>query len=241
MAILGDEADLLETQARAWRRKRSPAFSTLATALQRQVLQAGLIELGIGAEFDLVEKLRTSPGRSVMFEPGFVACHDGHGRVRRAAVRPVAFNADQMVLSLRGRRGQGAFGGLGWNWQTSNGARSRWPKFAKGSEWFDADQVGPNVVLRHWQPGDRFQPAGLGKPAKLQDLLTNQKIPRERRRRLVVAATAAGEIWWVEGLRISERFKLSPATRRRLKWVWRRDQPAAAPEDTSPEPSASRR
>jgi tRNA(Ile)-lysidine synthase len=223
MTILGDEAALLEKLARSWRRMRSPAFATLATALQRQVLQAGLMELGITAEFDLVEKLRTSPGQNVMFELGFVVCHDGHGRVRRAVVQPVAFHEERSVLSFRGCRGQGAFGGLKWNWQTSNGASRRWPKFTEGREWFDADKVGPKALLRHWQPGDRFQPAGLGKPAKLQDLFTNRKIPRERRRQLVVAATAAGEIWWVEGLRIAERFKLTPATRRRLKWVWRRD------------------
>ena len=150
----------------------------------------------------------------------------GHGRVLRTTVPTFAFDGEQLVLSFGGRRGRGAFGGLEWDWQTSNGASSRWPKFAEGREWFDADKVGLKVVLRHWQPGDRFQPAGLGKPVKLQDLFTNQKIPRGLRNRVVVAVTAAGEIWWVEGLRISERFKLTPGTRRRLKWVWRRDRTA---------------
>ena len=176
-----------------------------------------------------------------MYEPGLVLCHDGHGRVRRATVQSVAFDVQQSVLTFKGRKGQGTFGGLAWNWQTSNGASSRWPKFAEGREWFDADKVGPKVVLRHWQPGDRFQPAGLGRPVKLQDLFTNQKIPRERRHELVVAATDSGEIWWVEGLRISERFKLRPATRRRLKWVWRRDDQSGASQDTSPETPAPRR
>jgi hypothetical protein len=39
---------------------------------------------------------------------------------------------------------------------------------------------------------------------------------------LVVAAAAHGEIIWVEGLRISERFKLTKTTRRRLVWRWQR-------------------
>jgi tRNA(Ile)-lysidine synthase len=226
MVILGDEAELLEKLARDWRRMRSPDFATLATAWQRRILQAELMDLGLSPEFELVEKLRTWPGRTVMFEAGLVLCHDGQGRIRRTTVQPVTFDIEQSVLSFKGQRGQGTFGGLAWKWQMSNGAIARRSKFAEGREWFDAKEVGPKAVLRHWQPGDRFQPAGLSKPVKLQDLFTNRKIPRERRHRLVVAATASGEIWWVEGLRISERFKLTPATRRRLKWVWRRPAPA---------------
>jgi tRNA(Ile)-lysidine synthase len=59
---------------------------------------------------------------------------------------------------------------------------------------------------------------------KLQDLFGNLKTPRGERHQLMVAATAAGEIWWVEGLRVSERFKLDKQTVRRLKWSWRRRQ-----------------
>jgi tRNA(Ile)-lysidine synthase len=59
-------------------------------------------------------------------------------------------------------------------------------------------------------------------PVKLQDFFTNQKIPRDRRRRLIVAATSKGEVFWVEGMRISERFKLTNETIRRLQWRWKR-------------------
>jgi len=38
----------------------------------------------------------------------------------------------------------------------------------------------------------------------------------------VVAEAADGEIFWVEGLRISEKFKLTPETQRWLVWRWRR-------------------
>jgi hypothetical protein len=56
----------------------------------------------------------------------------------------------------------------------------------------------------------------------LQDFFTNQKVSRDRRRRLIVAATAEGEVFWVEGMRISEQFKLTKATIRRLHWHWKR-------------------
>ena len=76
--------------------------------------------------------------------------------------------------------------------------------------------------MRHWRPGDRFQPIGMGAPVKLQDLFTNAKIPSERRRELLVAETRRGEIFWVEGLRMGEQFKLDKRTRRYLIWRWRR-------------------
>jgi len=74
--------------------------------------------------------------------------------------------------------------------------------------------------LRHWRAGDRFQPIGLKSAVKLQDLFVNAKIPAAQRRNLILAATAAGEIFWVEGLRIGEKFKLTSATKRRLRWNW---------------------
>jgi len=93
-----------------------------------------------------------------------------------------------------------------------------------GTESFDADKVGSTLALRHWQPGDRFQPSGMRKSVKLQDLFGNQKVPRPLRHRLTVATTSRGELFWVEGLRISERFKLDKTTVRRLNWRW---QPAS--------------
>jgi hypothetical protein len=39
-----------------------------------------------------------------------------------------------------------------------------------------------------------------------------------RRRNLILATTVGGEIFWVEGLRIAEKFKLTPATKRQLVW-----------------------
>jgi len=89
-------------------------------------------------------------------------------------------------------------------------------------EVFDADRVGKRVILRHWQPGDRFQPIGMDRALKLQDLFVNQKVPRAKRHTLVVATTAAGDIFWVEGLRIADPFKLTTGTKRRLLWRWQR-------------------
>ena len=92
--------------------------------------------------------------------------------------------------------------------------------FTKVCEYFDADRVGSVVVLRHWRAGDRFRPIGMSAPVKLQDLFVNQKVSRAQRHQLVVATTGAGEVFWVEGLRLGDCFKLDNRTVHRLKWRW---------------------
>ena len=124
-----------------------------------------------------------------------------------------------MELSQPGRCG---FDGVEFAWTLERRGGVRRSKPRAGEEWFDAGQVGSKIRLRHWQPGDRFQPIGMKQAVKLQDLFTNAKIPAAHRRVLVVAESEAGELFWVEELRIGERFKLGRQTRVRLKWNWRR-------------------
>jgi tRNA(Ile)-lysidine synthase len=123
---------------------------------------------------------------------------------------------------LSGGAGEANFDGVRLGWRLGvSGKFSRLPKQA-ACEFFDADKVGGQITLRHWRPGDRFQPIGLKSAVKLQDWFVNQKIPRARRRQLVVAAAEPGGIFWIEGQRIGENFKLTPQTKRRLIWHWQR-------------------
>ena len=78
---------------------------------------------------------------------------------------------------------------------------------------FDAAALGQAITFRHWQPGDRFQPIGQDGTTKLQDLFVNQKVPREERHQRIVAETGDGRLFWVEGLRIAESFKVTESTR----------------------------
>jgi len=116
-------------------------------------------------------------------------------------------------------KGEVEFDGLALAWEiikTPGTGFEREPN----EECFDAEKVGGKVWLRHWQPGDRFQPIGMKSAQKLQDLFTDLKVPRGQRHRRIVAATHRGELFWVEGLRMAEGFKLEPKTVRRLKWRW---------------------
>jgi tRNA(Ile)-lysidine synthase len=64
-----------------------------------------------------------------------------------------------------------------------------------------------------------MRPAGLGGSRTLQDLFTDRKVPRERRAHVPVVV-AGGEIAWVPGIATGERFRATPATRRRVRLTW---------------------
>ena len=127
-----------------------------------------------------------------------------------------------MPIDLEGENRMIEFDGLKISWEIQRSAKSsfRLPKPASSCGWFDAGKLKSPVLLRHWRPGDRFQPIGMAHAVKLQDLFANLKIPRAQRHQLVVAEAGGENLFWVEGLRISDRFKLDEETTRRLKWRW---------------------
>ncbi|MBN2507358.1 MAG: tRNA lysidine(34) synthetase TilS [Verrucomicrobia bacterium] len=221
--LLGDEAEYLNGCAEAWlRQPRGAPFDRLPVALQRRVLQRQLIRLGVEPEFDLVETLRERPGTTLQVQPRRHLWRDPGGRLQTRVARAAGFQPGALALEVRARPARAEFSGVRFDWATPRLAGSDRPSSRAGTEWFDADRVGDRIWLRHWRPGDRFQPIGMPSAVKLQDLFTNARVPRDDRRRRIVATTADGAIWWVEGLRIAEGFKLRPDTRRRLRWRWRR-------------------
>jgi tRNA(Ile)-lysidine synthase len=127
-------------------------------------------------------------------------------------------------VKLSSRPGAVSFGLNSFQWRVELMRRFQLPvkrpvgRAAVVREFFDADRVGGEIILRHWRPGDRFQPIGLPSAVKLQDLFVNARIAAARRRELVLATTREGNIFWVDGLRIGEGFKLTPQTRRKLVW-----------------------
>lgn len=203
-------------------------FGELALAIQRRVLQQQLARYGLMPDFDLIEQLRLAPGKSMSVAPGVTVERDGAGKVSCREHLASEFNSAILEVKVPGKQGRGEFEGLRFRWKVEPMKRFKLPpkKFGDGRsafrECFDADKIGGEIMLRHWRAGDRFQPIGLKSAVKLQDLFVNAKIPADQRRELVLAATKAGEIFWVEGLRIGEQFKLTPGTTRKFVWQGRR-------------------
>jgi tRNA(Ile)-lysidine synthetase-like protein len=194
-------------------------------AVQRRVLAIQLVALGQTPEFDLVEHLRLEPDARRMVGPATIVWRNANGHLETGAPGSLDFESDQLELRPADA-GTARFGGLRIRWNTAVIRRRpgpfRPPSPRAGTEMFDADAVGGQIRLRHWRPGDRFQPSGMPRPVKLQNLFTNQRVPAEVRRRVVVAEASDGRLFWVQGLRISECFKLDKTSHRRLNWRWAR-------------------
>ncbi len=221
MELVGADAEVVEELAASWLAKfpRGGGWSRLAIGVQRRVLQRQLQQLKVTPDFELVEWLRLQPGKRVSVEPDRFVLRKPNGQVLEVATVSQAFVAAERKLNLAVTRSV-SFGELELTWKVAVRRRGERPKPVANREFFDADKVGGSVVMRHWRPGDRFQPIGMKAAVKLQDWFTNQKIPAARRRRLTLATTAQGEIFWVEGLRIGERFKITTNTRKTLVWRW---------------------
>jgi tRNA(Ile)-lysidine synthase len=220
--------------------KEGNFFEQLPVAVQRRCLQLQLLPMGIQADFDLIERLRMEANRPVAAGQTRTSVERGLASLRQAKMKTAVpllvtrdprgivslqtagaanFNNASQELDLR-KSGTGRFDCMGLSWQIRLGKLDFVPKRVQGQEIFDADKIGSSITLRHWRPGDRFQPIGMKSGVKLQDIFTNEHVPRAQRHQATIAVSAKGEIFWVEGLRISERFKLTKSTIRRLHWRW---------------------
>lgn len=221
MEIIGAEADCVTAAAREWLARKEPetVFDHLPTAVQRRCLQLQLLRLRLSADFETIESLRRKAAQPVNITADASVLRNLEGKVELRHHRPAGFNSASLRVPLQEGKGTVEFAGVGFSWRMASVPAWPLPSNA-GRESFDAGAVGGEIVLRHWWPGDRYQPIGMETSVKLQDAFTNLKISPGRRRDLVVATTNTGEIFWVEGLRIAEGFKLTPHTRRRLIWSW---------------------
>jgi tRNA(Ile)-lysidine synthase len=221
--------DLEESLRRDAQRKRPSqynynsriSFDQLPIAIQRRCVQSQLLRRGIPADFALVERLRNSPAKLFTLFPQIAVLRAADGRLHFRDSSITGSKTAQIRVDLAGRAGDIAFADRSIAWKLSPQKTLRVPRQNPRKELFDANKVGSPITLRHWQPGDRFQPIGMKQAVKLQDFFVNQKIPRARRHHLIVAVTARNEVFWVESLRISEQFKLTPQTTRRLTWQWK--------------------
>ena len=86
----------------------------------------------------------------------------------------------------------------------------------KSMEYISADKIRGVFQLRKWKEGDRFYPLGMNGSKKISDFLIDEKISSVKKKEQLVLLNA-GKIVWVVGLRIDDRFKLTPNTKKVIK------------------------
>ena len=85
------------------------------------------------------------------------------------------------------------------------------PTNRAGAQRFQLPDRTPLFTIRNRRRGDRFQPLGLTTPKKLKDFLIDRKIAAGLRDRLPLLLWN-GEIVWIPGVEVSERFKVTDPT-----------------------------
>jgi len=70
----------------------------------------------------------------------------------------------------------------------------------------DPGALGPELVIRNWQPGDRLWPAHSKGPKKMKELFEQRRVPAAERRSWPVAASG-GKLAWSRGFGASAEFQ----------------------------------
>lgn len=78
---------------------------------------------------------------------------------------------------------------------------------------FDLDKIDFPLTLRHWRQGDRFHPFGMKGSKLLSDFFVNQKYTNYQKESQWLLVSANGDILWVVGQRIDDRYKVQKDTK----------------------------
>ena len=169
-------------------------------------VEAGHLEVLVGA-------LQKPPGSYSL--PGRVtATADQHSLTMYRGAPPTAREIAETKLEVPGNIKAGC-------WSISAGivgVPGELRQVSSHEAHLDLALTGHELTIRSRRPGDRLRPLGLGGEKKLQDILVDAKVPT-RDRDGVPLVCAGGEIAWIVGHCIDERFALRPASRQALHLV----------------------
>lgn len=206
---------------------RIPELSKLHPALQRRMLRYAIQRfrgslLGIYAVH--IEVLcrwitRATSGRSLHLPAGLRAAKEAGERII-FFVEPQSQALTDFQLPLAELRGPGVYRFPSFHLDLSLkeaprdacGEAATTPSYVA---WIDADKIKWPLLIRSWQPGDRFHPLGLGGAKKLQDYFTDSKIPAPERKRIPLLCDQE-KICWIVGYRLDDRVKVTRQTKRML-------------------------
>jgi tRNA(Ile)-lysidine synthase len=229
LAVLGDEDDLLdgmaaETEAehatvRDGELRIDGAAAALPRPLLRRMLRRALFAAFPEAsrlEFEHLEAVCDGVGQEGFSRdlPGGLRAFDEYGTLiisrEAGTVAPLA----PSLLTVPGMLDLGDAGCL-----TAEPAGPDGIDTDPASALIDESAVREGLVVDSVRPGDRMRPLGMEGSRKLQDVLTDAKVPA-RQRPLVPVVRDGDKVVWVAGVRMSEEYRVGPGTRRAIRLHW---------------------
>lgn len=84
------------------------------------------------------------------------------------------------------------------------------------TEYVDAERLGQRLIVRTWKEGDWFVPLGMQAKKKLSDFFADEKVPLFEKTAVPILESE-GEIVWICGKRLDDRFKVTGRTRSVVK------------------------
>ena len=215
--LVSAEADYSSQSAIDWLEAdtRDP-FTSLHRAVKRWIVWHHLIHFNIEPQYSLIESLINSLGKPICVGEERRATLGPEGILCLKKLDQLCFNKLQTLIQPKSRWTTHDFGKIRIKCKVA--AQNKFNRL--NGEIFDAHSLGKHILLRYWQPGDRFHPIGCKHDSKLQDLFTNAKIGAAEKRSSIVACTAGGSPFWVQGLRIGELAKTTNKTTKFLHWKW---------------------
>lgn len=225
----GDKDDVV---VKAGELTRLPA--ALATRVARYALETANPDGSYGVEdaralcaFAAGDGVSTLPGLRVERFGGnevlLSRVHNVHGVHQVHAVRGASVDFPELKLGIPGTV-EAPFGG----WAVSaEGPMTPPPSFDRGptTAIVDAAQLGDRLIVRLRRPGDRLQPLGAPGRRKVQDVLVDRKVPKDDRDHVPIVTTEKGDIVWVAGQVLADRFRVTSLTARVVILTLRRMHP----------------
>jgi tRNA(Ile)-lysidine synthase len=180
-------------------------LTALPLALQRRVLRRFAENRGLALDFEHVEKLlRCAHGDVARTDlpGGWTALRRGDCLELSTSASGPTFAGYKYHLPVPG---EVYIAELGLTLRAVT-VREEFAKESNESDNFlSPDLVGPALVVRNWQPGDRFWPVHTGSEEKLKRLFAEQHIPAEQRASWPVVLSGE-QLVWVRGFPVARAF-----------------------------------
>ncbi len=87
-------------------------------------------------------------------------------------------------------------------------------------EYIDGKLIDSNLRLRSWNEGDIFFPLGMKGTKKLSDFFVDEKLPIFKKSSIPILESD-GNIVWICGMRLDNRYKITPKTKKIVKLVFK--------------------